>query len=57
MASSDKWFPEGYSPNISTERWLGCLSQKVCHCKVSGSVLGAEGGEQEYSSHEQAYAF
>ena len=19
MASSDKWFPEGYSPNISTE--------------------------------------
>ncbi len=28
MASSDKWFPEGYTPNISTERWLELPSRE-----------------------------
>ena len=39
MASSDKWFPEGYSPNISTERWLELLGDKEVAQEESLIVL------------------
>ena len=49
MASSDEWFTEGYSPNISTECWLEqSLALKACPYKTSETILGAVEGEQEY---------
>lgn len=39
MASSDKWFPEDYSPNISTERWLELLGDKEVAKEESLIVL------------------
>ena len=65
MASSDKWFPEGYSPNISTERWLELLSDKEVTKEESLIVLKCLkdfGGEAtckqlsaKYGRHAQFY--
>ena len=65
MASSDKWFPEGYSPNISTERWLELLADKEVTKEESLIVLKCLkdfGGEatckqlaSKYGRHVQFY--
>ena len=65
MASSDKWFPEGYSPNISTERWLELLGDKEVAKEESLIVLKCMkdfGGEAtckqlsaKYGRHAQFY--
>ena len=65
MASSDKWFPEGYSPNISTERWLELLDDKEVSKEESLIVLKCLkdfGGEatckqlsEKYGRHAQFY--
>ena len=65
MTSSDKWFPEDYSPNISTERWLELLGDKEVAKEESLIVLKCLkdfGGEatckqlsEKYGRHAQFY--
>ncbi len=65
MASSDKWFPEDYSPNISTERWLELLDDKGItreESLITLKCLKDFGGEAtckqlslKYGRHHQFY--
>ncbi len=65
MASSDNWFPEGYSPNISTEDWLKLLGDKdICREEslITLKCLKDFGGEAtckqlsvKYGRHSQFY--
>lgn len=65
MASSEEWFPEGYSPGISTEKWLELLHDKdVCReeslillkcLKDSGGAASCKQLSLKYGRHAQVY--
>ncbi|MBD5647925.1 MAG: AAA domain-containing protein [Desulfovibrio sp.] len=65
MAPDEEWFPEGYSPEISTEEWLALLDDKDV-CKEESPILlkclkdssGAASCKQlslKYGRHAQFY--
>ncbi|WP_165079402.1 MULTISPECIES: AAA family ATPase [unclassified Desulfovibrio] len=65
MAPDEGWFPEGYSPGISTEEWLELLHDKdVCKegslillkcLKDSGGAASCKQLSRKYGRHAQAY--
>lgn len=65
MAPDEEWFPEGYDPGISTEKWLELLKDKdVCKAeslillkclKDSGGAASCKQLSRKYGRHAQAY--
>ncbi|MDE7370969.1 MAG: hypothetical protein K2N07_04355, partial [Desulfovibrio sp.] len=65
MAPDEEWFPEGYSPEISSKDWLALLHDKdVCKeeslillkcLKDAGGAASCKQLSQKYGRHAQVY--